>query len=467
MLLSQLTKKLLTLTNNLTGIKSIKISKNMSPCDTTIEHPALLADGSLNTKYKLNRALDEVNNSIQKEGPTNHHLIRKANILLKKGKIRKAKAILTDLSQVKNDVESSSTAKQLLASLPQIQQEDSKKKIQTLIRELHGLPKNFHNMPTHLPEAEILQRNLDIAQLVRKESRRARTKGLPKLACNLIDQALRAGYQSPWLLHEKALCLNMIGQKKQALNILKELSRTNKGEKITSSINKSTEDIKKETHHSKHQMNIFLAKQSIIMANCNSLRINFIPPISRIKANTNIKQLVFKEARTAIKKNPRASLDLTNTILDYFENDLAALQLKGEALSELNREDEAIQIWKNLIQCKNKDITSKASKLIAYSIAKKIKSNQKNYSPKSAIEFYIQQQLEIGLDPIITNEAKEILRQFTAPGTEFSDPELSKHHLQLQFNTLVIECLEARWRKRERLDSSLPDQKPGAIRKTG
>ena len=322
-------------------------------------------------------------------------------------------------------------------------------------------------MPTHLPEAEILQRNLDIAQLVRKESRRARTKGLPKLACNLIDQALRAGYQSPWLLHEKALCLNMIGQKKQALNILKELSRTNKGEKITSSINKSTEDIKKETHHSKHQMNIFLAKQSIIMANCNSLRINFIPPISRIKANTNIKQLVFKEARTAIKKNPRASLDLTNTILDYFENDLAALQLKGEALSELNREDEAIQIWKNLIQCKNKDITSKASKLIAYSIAKKIKSNQKNYSPKSAIEFYIQQQLEIGLDPIITNEAKEILRQFTAPGTEFSDPELSKHHLQLQFNTLVIECLEARWRKRERLDSSLPDQKPGAIRKTG
>ena len=355
MLLSQLTKKLLTLTNNLTGIKSIKISKDLSPCDTTIEHPALLADGSLNTKYKLNRALDEVNNSIQKEGPTNHHLIRKANILLKKGKIRKAKAILADLSQVKNDIESSNTAKQLLASLPQIQEEDSKKKIQTLIRELHGLPKNFHNMPTHPPEAEILQRNLDIAQLVRKESRRARTKGLPKLACNLIDQALRAGYQSPWLLHEKALCLNMIGQKKQALNILRELTKTNKGEKITNSINKSTEDIKKETHHSKHQMNIFLAKQSIIMANCNSQESISSHPLAA-SANTNIKQLT--RSTHAIKKS-QSSLDLTNTI--YIENDLAALQLKG-GTSELNREDEAIQIWKNLIQCKNKDITSKASK---------------------------------------------------------------------------------------------------------
>ena len=61
---------------------------------------------------------------------------------------------------------------------------------------------------------------------------------------------------------------------------------------------------------------------------------------------------------------------------------------------------------------------------------------------------------------------KKILQQLEPSETNFSDPELEHHHLQLLFNTQLVECLEARFRERGRMGASSPAQNPAAISKT-
>ena len=60
----------------------------------------------------------------------------------------------------------------------------------------------------------------------------------------------------------------------------------------------------------------------------------------------------------------------------------------------------------------------------------------------------------------------KILGQIKTPADSFTDPELHKHEMQLEYNTLVMEYLEKKWRKQGRLDVGVQAQKPGTIRKT-
>ena len=61
---------------------------------------------------------------------------------------------------------------------------------------------------------------------------------------------------------------------------------------------------------------------------------------------------------------------------------------------------------------------------------------------------------------------KIVLSQIEKDSTDFLDPELQNHQLQLLFNTHLVECLEARFRERGQLSASSPAQNPAAISKT-
>jgi hypothetical protein len=52
-----------------------------------------------------------------------------------------------------------------------------------------------------------------------------------------------------------------------------------------------------------------------------------------------------------------------------------------------------------------------------------------------------------------------ILEQLEPSKTDFSNPDLKKHQLQLIFNTKVIEYLEARLQNKGRLSAITPTQK--------
>ena len=210
----------------------------------------------------------------------------------------------------------------------------------------------------------------------------------------------------------------------------------------------------------------FLAKESELIAISRCIRTEFLPKPKNIDSKTNIKSLVFKQARASLVKLPEATHDLCSLILCYFPGDLASLRLKGEALAALKQNDEAIRIWRDLVHSGNAKISQKATELIADNLAARAKIISNKRSTKAALSFFIKQHLMLHLAPSLNKEISKILIKANKLPSESCDHELQKHQLQLILNTLVIEHLENHWRDKCRLTETAAAQKPGAIRKT-
>ena len=419
------------------------------------------------TKEELNTALNNIDNLISNDGPKNRLLLRKADLFLRKGKFKQARQILADIKGDKQDPQSLKRAKKLLSYSHHLQQQSAIKENEKLIKKLQSIAKKYDHQIKIFPDTKDPLFDPNISQLVRKEAQHARTVHLPMLSYELINQALKAGQESPWLLVGKALSLDMMGRQNEALKILEELKKVNKGEKITKSINMAIKNAQKNNKNYRQTiLNFHLAMH--IKAICINQQINtkFIPGTETINAQSKVKSLIYKEAVSAISENPDLSLTFLNAILDYFPNDGAALQLKGEALAALKKCDQAIQIWSIIAHSDNKEAAQIASESISKLLSIKAKKISSSQSPQKAINFYIAKHLKLHLTPSPTKRLKSILGQIEPLNEDFLDQELREHQLQLQFNTLLIEYLETQLRERGRLNAGATALKSGAIRNT-
>ena len=421
---------------------------------------------NLNSIKDLNIALEEIDQAIEGKSATTQQLLLKAEILLRKGKFLKAKEVLTSISKNRKDQHAANTSKDLLKILPQLQQENNKQKLTKLVEDLHDIANKYKSQLQSLPPVDELPPNLDITLLIRREGAAARSAELPGLSLELINRTLQDEQESLWLLHDKALSLNMMGQQQTALLILEGLKKSTKKEKLTNSINKNIADINKNQKHYQSKTNLYLAKHLRSISEASDFETNFLPIDKDINAQTKIKSLAFGKGRAILAENPKGCLRIASSILDFYQGDLAALLLQGEALAALKQDDAAIHICERLAKSEEENIAKKACELISQIFSKKAKGISAKDSTKSALIFFIQQHLNLGVAPTITADIKKILQQLEPSETNFSDPELEGHHLQLLFNTQLVECLESRFRERGRLGATSPAQNPGAISKT-
>ena len=430
--------------------------------------PSLLEiNNHLDTKYKLNKALEDIEKTIQEAGASNQILLQKADIYLRKNKFRQARQILYKIYKDKSSSKASSTAKRLLIASQALKQQEDLNKRLLLIKDLHAISKKYCHTINNIQTIGDLHPDFDIIQLIRNEARKARADDLPILSYELIDRTLQYQTESPWLLLGKALSLEMIGQRKEALDLLRNIEKTNAGEKITEAVEEAITEINYAPKPKPAKLLYFLAKQVKLISQFHGIDYTYLPDNSKIDSSTKIKFLVFRKARAEIKQNTNASLDLANSILNYFPNDLAALLLRGEALAALDKIDEAIDIWVNLVNSKDSNISQKASVLISQHFSREAKKISDTVSPKAASSFFFQQHLKLCIAPAMNEDIKKILLELEPLETHLSDPQLEQHHLMLLFNTQMIECLEAHLNERSRLGSSQAPLEPDAISKTG
>lgn len=431
-----------------------------------LQRPLFQASEHLNTTNNLNQALQEINKAVQNQTATDQQLLLKAEILLRKEKYRKAKGVLTELSSQSKDQKTLNTSKHLLEQLPHLQQKASHDKTRTLVSDLHNIAETYQTKLSSLPAPDELTPDFDITLSIRRESRLARSSDLPGLSYDLIERTLQSGDESPWLFHDKALSLNMMGQKQTALKLLTDLKKITGKEKLTQSINKNIDAIQKNPKNYQLKSKLFFAKQVRIAASRNHLDADFIPETSAINQTTRVKFLAFRKARAVLSDNPQACLDLVDVILAYFQGDLAALLLRGEALAALKKPGAAMEIWTNLARSDDKNIAQKASELVSQHFSRKARAISKNNSADAALAFFIKQHLKLNLVPMLNKDVKKILERLDGFDGTLNDPELEHHQLQLLFNTQLIDCLEAQLREQGRLGGTSPAQKPGAIGKT-
>ena len=429
------------------------------------QQPLLEASESLKSIKELNQALKAIDQAIQDKTATNQQRLLKAEILLRKGKFHQAKAVLTELRKTSKDRKTRKTSNHLLDNLPQLQQKAKDNKSRTLISDLFNIAEKYQIKLSNLPEPEQLTPNCDITFLIRKESRLARSSELPYLSYELIEHTLKSGVESPWLIHDKALSLNMMGQQETALKLLKDLKKTTEKENLSKTIHKNIEAIQKNTNNNDSKVIYYFAKHAEIAIKRNNPKVSF--PINSNKVNKKkIVNTLIREARSALIENPRTSLDLVDSILNYFPDNSAALLLKGEALAVLQKPSEALKIWTDLIRSEDQTTSRKASDLVSQHFSSKAKIISKKKSPEKAISFFIQEHLKLNLSPMLNKDLGNILRQLKSFDGTFQDPELEQHQMQLLFNARLLRCLEAHLSNQGRLGGTSSAQKPGAIRKT-
>ena len=462
MIFGQILKQTLFLKNNTSYAneqqKDLITSKSAKD---EAEQLALEQASNLSKDKEFTKALNAINLTIDRGVVTKKLLFQKASILTQLNKYEEAQKIWTDLSKLKNKPKLATSAKKALKE-SKINQIDSTKR---LLNEFHAMAKNYETSLKHIPRPTDWKPGSDIITSIQQEAESARGGQLPMFALELIDKALQAGLESPLLVQDKAVSLIMIGRKKKALSLLNELSIETNNQKIKTTIKKNILKAKK-TKIPESAAKKYLFLQSVAVAKANNLLPQFIPQTGEFNENTDIKHLIFKEARNALSKNPNASLGLMNTILTYFPRDLAALQLKGESLAALKKDKEAISILRSLAYSENESIAKEATRILTQHLSKRAIEISSNDSPKTALSFFITWHLECNLIPAMNENIRIVLSQIEIDSTDFLDPELQNHQLQLLFNTHLVECLEARFRERGQLSASPPVQKPAAIRKT-
>ena len=114
-------------------------------------------------------------------------------------------------------------------------------KTDDLVKELHESAANYEHQLTNSSEPKHQISEPKIILFVRREARIARSIELPKLSLDLIETTLQAGNESPWLHHDKALTLYMMGQHVEAIKILSTIEKESNGEKIKNSIYQNIE----------------------------------------------------------------------------------------------------------------------------------------------------------------------------------------------------------------------------------
>ena len=248
-----------------------------SPNQRAIEACHLKINDNFRTNEDLNIALQNIDKLIGLDGPKNKLLLRKADLLLRKEKYKQARQLLNKLKEDKRNLKLSQKAEKLLSYSHHLQQQTKIKKNKSLNERLQSIAEKYDHPLKNLPAAHDSSFDHNNLSSVRKEAQRARTDELPLLSYELIEEALKAGHESPWLLLGKAISLDMIGRQNEALKILAELQKTNKGEKITQSINTAIKNSQKNTkNYRQTKLNIYLANHIKAIAKSYKLKIDFL-----------------------------------------------------------------------------------------------------------------------------------------------------------------------------------------------
>ena len=466
MFFDQLFERLPFLNNN----KTNKIQKRCDPLlarrsKKEKEKIAIEAANNFIAEKEYKKALRVINETLETGNTTNKLLFKKAFLLSQNEQHDKAERIWSKLANLKSKPKLAATAKKCLEASKQ-SQEKALINDKLLLNKLHSKANQYQWKLKDLPKSDYFHPETNFTQLICQEAERARTAELPKLAFDLIEIAINAGHKSPLTIHHKAICLNMMGQSKEALKLLRELSSKIKNPEFKAKITKSISEFKNPSKQEKARLKIYMLKQANRFAKASNLKIQFLPKTKEYDSKIDVKHLIIKESRNALKINPLASLDLTNSILDYFPDNSLALQAKAEALASLKQDEQALKVWLILIQSQNRKAAQEASRSISQLFGQEAESICAKNTPEEAVRFFISRHLKHKITPAVNPNIKSILMQLEPAIDKITDPKLRHHKLRLAFNTHIVDFLENRPKEQGHLNDTARPQKLGVISET-
>ena len=399
-------------------------------------------------KYKL--AIQAINKGLNAGLPTPKLLNQKAHYLAESGIYTPAQEIWKKL---KNDPDNPELAGDAAQSLKLCQQRQTALPNQTraLLKHFHTLAKNKQQPLQFIPKPKDWKTNQDLTTIIAKEAEHLRGKGHAKLSQLIIERALSEGFRSPTVLQQQALTLAVSGNLQDAKAILNNLLKNENAPKLKQGIQKSLQDLDAEQKQYSKNRSRHLLLHCSNYALANNWKPQHLPTPGAKKAkiaNSEVKKLAIQEIKSIVNAGKtKVALGMIDILFEFYNHAPQALQLKAKTLLDSNQIDSAIEALQPLLTSQNSSDATKALKLARKGITEKAKQLSEQQTADQAISFFINKHLQHGIAPEFNDQIGSILSKSSNEDTAIGDRELRQQELQLQFNSALIDHLEARLKK--------------------
>ena len=239
-------------------------------------------------------------------------------------------------------------AAQLKATQQQLAEQRQSQRMSVLAA-LHESLDQAKRSAVHLPELEALSDEMDLHTLILKEAIAARNDHLPQLSLVLLEQAMAHGFDSCWIVNNKALALRQMGDLSGAIAAWSELAdlegRPDFSLKVAAQL-KATQQQLAEQRQSQRMSVLAALHESLDQAKRSAVH---LPELEALSDEMDLHTLILKEAIAARNDHlPQLSLVLLEQAMAHGFDSCWIVNNKALALREMKDLTGAIAIWTDL-----------------------------------------------------------------------------------------------------------------------
>ncbi|WP_415408762.1 hypothetical protein ACLM45_08360 [Synechococcus sp. A10-1-5-9] len=273
----------------------------------------------------------------------------KALALRQMGDLAGAIVVWSDLANLDGLPEFTEKVKGQLEATQELLAEQQREQAGAVLADLHGFLDQAKRSALHLPDSDADTEELDLQTLILKEAIAARNDQQAKLSLDLLETAIAHGFDSLWLVHNKALALRQMGDLAGAIAVWSALTNLDGLPEFTEKVKgqlEATQELLAEQQ--REQAGAVLADLHARLDQAKRSALH-LPVRDADTENLDLVKLILKEAFEARRDGQaQLSIDLLEIAIAHDFDSLWLFHYKALALKDLSQLDAALRIWTDL-----------------------------------------------------------------------------------------------------------------------
>ena len=296
----------------------------------------------------------------------------------------------------------------------------------------------------HVPASDAEIDEIDLQSLILKEAIAARNDREPQLSLDLLDAAIEHGFESLWLVFNKALALRQMGDLAGAIASWEDLAGLEGMPEFSAKVTKQLEETKALlAEQQRGQALSVLAAVHERLGQASRAALHMPASDAEID-EIDLQALILKEAIAARNdRQPQLSLDLLDAAIEHGFESLWLFHNKALALRDLCQYDAACGIWEGLSVHEIKGFSEKVKRCLVEVELQRVIANaadvEKNGDLELAIEMLLPALVQDPASKELNTALGAYLRKRRTGGDQDSDPFQAAQYLdQLDINDAFL-----------------------------
>ncbi|WP_156783646.1 hypothetical protein ACLM44_07990 [Synechococcus sp. W2B2] len=273
----------------------------------------------------------------------------KALALRQMGDLAGAIAVWSDLADLDGLPEFTEKVKGQLEATQELLAGQQREQAGAVLTALHGLLDQAKRSALHLPVRDADTEGLNLQTLILKEAIAARNDQQLQLSLDLLETAIEHGFDSLWLVHNKALALRQMGDLAGAIAVWSDLADLDGLPEFTEQVNEqlqATQELLAEQPRRQAGAVLIALHVRLDQAKRSALH---LPVRDADTEDLDLVKLILKEAFEARRDGQaQLSIDLLEIAIEHNFDSLWLFHYKALALRDLSKFDAALRIWTDL-----------------------------------------------------------------------------------------------------------------------